>query len=275
MFKSIKSFKSFISYNTSSGADRMTLLHLYRSLVRSKHDYRSIVYGSARKSYLQMLDTVHHRGLRLALGAFRTSPVSSLYVEADEPSLWLRREKLSFQYAIRLAANPSNPAFEVTFPPQFQEYYERKPNAIKSFGLCIASLLESSNTNTKNIQKHVFPDIPSWCITKPTILLDLHNSKILLSDSHLIKQNFQELQSRLSDYQHIYTDGSKVEDKVGCAYVSGSHHEKIRLPNGLSIFTAESKAIDMALDYVRNNSLNNKFVIFSDSKIQNLIEKTS
>ena len=83
-----------------------------------------------------------------------------------------------------------------------------------------------------------------------------------LSDSHLIKQNFQELQSRLLDYQHIYTDGSKGEDKVGCACVSGSHYEKFRLPDGLSIFTAESKAIDMALDYVRNNSLDNKFVIF-------------
>ena len=72
-------------------------------------------------------------------------------------------------------------------------------------------------------------------IIKPTILFDLHNSKKSLSGSHLIKQNFQELQSRLSDYQHIYTDGSNVEDKVGCAYISGSHHEKIRLPDGSSI----------------------------------------
>ena len=103
-----------------------------------------------------------------------------------------------------------------------------------------------------------------------------------------MKQSFQELQSRLSDYQHIYNDGSKVEDKVGCAYISGSHHEKIRLPDGSSIFTAESKAVDMALDYVMNNSLDNKFVIFSNSlsvlkslnhtssknsKFQNLIEK--
>ena len=80
--------------HTSWGADRTTLLHLYRSLIRSKLDYRPIVYGSARKSYLQMLDTVHNQGLRLALGTFRTSPVSSLNVEADEPSLWLRREKI-------------------------------------------------------------------------------------------------------------------------------------------------------------------------------------
>ena len=72
-----------------------------RSLIRSKLDYGSIIYGSARKSYLQMLDTVHNQGLRLALEAFRTSPVSSVNVEADEPSLWLRREKLSLQYAIR------------------------------------------------------------------------------------------------------------------------------------------------------------------------------
>ena len=51
-----------------------------------------------------MLVPIHNQGLRLALGAFRTSPVASLFVEADEPSLYLPREKLSLQYAIRLAA---------------------------------------------------------------------------------------------------------------------------------------------------------------------------
>ena len=70
-----------------------------------------------------MLDPIHNQGLRLALGAFRTSRVASLYVEADEPSLYSRREKLSLQYAIRLAANPSNPAHEVTFPPNYVDLY--------------------------------------------------------------------------------------------------------------------------------------------------------
>ena len=56
-----------------------------------------------------MLETVHHQGIRLVLGAFRTSPVARLYVEADEPALSLRREKLSLQYATRLAANPYSP----------------------------------------------------------------------------------------------------------------------------------------------------------------------
>ena len=141
--------------HTNWGADRTVLLKLYRSLIRSKLDYGSIVYGSARKSYLMMLDTVHHQGLRLALGAFRTSPVESLYVEAEEPSLYLRREKLALQYAIRLAANPSNPTFKVTFPPHISQdiidLYDNKPNAIRSFGLRIAPLLTSANINKEQI----------------------------------------------------------------------------------------------------------------------------
>ena len=86
--------------HTNWGADRTVLLQLYRSLIRSKLDYGSIVYGSARKSYLMMRDTVHHQGLRLALGAFRSSPVESLYVEAEESSLYLLREKLALQYRL-------------------------------------------------------------------------------------------------------------------------------------------------------------------------------
>ena len=139
--------------NTSWGADRTTLLKLYRSLVQSKLDYGCIIYGSARKSYLQMLGHIHHQGLRLALGAFRTSPVAILYMEADEPSLYSRREKLSLQYAIRLPANPSNPAHEVTFPPNYVDLYEQKPKAIKSFGIRMSPILESANIKPQNIEK--------------------------------------------------------------------------------------------------------------------------
>ena len=38
------------------------LMKLFKRLIRSKLDYGSIVYGSARKSYLQMPETIHHQG---------------------------------------------------------------------------------------------------------------------------------------------------------------------------------------------------------------------
>ena len=38
-----------------------------------------------------------------------------------------------------------------------------------------------------------------------------------------------------------------------------------RLPGDSSIFTAEAKAIDLALDFISTCDANNKFIIFSDS----------
>ena len=81
--------------HTAWGADQQTLLHLYRSLIRSKLDYGSIVYGSASGSYLHMLDSIQNHALRLCLGAYRTSPSSILCVLANEPPLYIRRRKLS------------------------------------------------------------------------------------------------------------------------------------------------------------------------------------
>ena len=180
--------------HTDWGADRTVLLQLYRSIIRSKLDYGSIVYGSARKSYVGMLDTVHHQGLRLALGAFRTSPVETLYVEAEEPSLYLRREKLTLQYAIRLAANPSNPAHKVTFPPyisdELLQLYESKPNAIRSFGLRVAPLLTSAKIKQDKIEKHSVSEIPPWCIRKPSVNLTLHTGKKIRIKSTLSQRKF-------------------------------------------------------------------------------------
>ena len=255
--------------HTKWGADRTVLLQLYRSLIRLKLDYGSIVYGSARKSFLRMLDTVHHQGLRLALGAFRTSPVESLYVEAKEPSLYIRREKLALQYAMRLASNPSNPTFKVTFAPHISQdmldLYDNKPNVIRSFGLRIAPLLTSTNINKEQIETHSVSEIQSWCIRKPTIDLSLHSEKKSESNPHLLKQNFHELQSYNSDHEYIYTDGSKGEEKVGCAAAKYDDCKRMRIPDGSSVFTAEAKAIDLALGFVNNCTYTDKFVIFSDS----------
>ncbi|GFO22414.1 RNA-directed DNA polymerase from mobile element jockey, partial [Plakobranchus ocellatus] len=63
--------------HTDWGADRTTPLKLYRTLVRSKLDYGSVIYGSAKKHVLRALDPIHHQGLRIALGVFRTTPIKS------------------------------------------------------------------------------------------------------------------------------------------------------------------------------------------------------
>lgn len=69
----------------------------------------------ARNSYTRMLGPIHPHGPRMTLGTFRTTPAQSLFVEANEPPLHLKRLKLALQYAVNIEANLSNSAF----PPIF------------------------------------------------------------------------------------------------------------------------------------------------------------
>ena len=59
-----------------------------------------------------------------SLGAFRTPPVQTLYVEAHEPFLSSRRLNLSLNYVIKLNSCPSNPAYSCVFEPQNAKLYE-------------------------------------------------------------------------------------------------------------------------------------------------------
>ncbi|GFU13061.1 RNase H domain-containing protein [Trichonephila clavipes] len=95
--------------NTLWGADRISLLRVYQALILSRLDYGCVVYGSARASVLKRLDTIHHSALRIFSGAFRTSPVTSLYVVCHPPPLELRRRQLSANYFIRAMSIPSHP----------------------------------------------------------------------------------------------------------------------------------------------------------------------
>ena len=90
--------------------NRDTILMLYRAIVGSKLDYGCIVYGTASNTNLRQLDSIHNSGLRLALGAFCTSPISSLYTEDNESPLEERRLKLSMHYYLKTRACVDNPA---------------------------------------------------------------------------------------------------------------------------------------------------------------------
>ena len=73
------------------------------------------------------------------------------------------------------------------------------------------------------------------------------------------------MQSRYKNYHQIYTDGSKEDSKVGCAVISDNDSNMQRIPDDSSIFTAEAKAVDLALDFISTCDANNKFIILFDS----------
>ena len=155
--------------HTDWGADRKTLIKLCKSLIRSKLDYGCFIYGAARKSYLR-LETIHHQGLRLTLGAFNTSPKESLYIEANEPPLYLRRQKLALQYNTKLISSPQNPA---TIKTKYKNLYQNNPKKIRPFSLRISDLLNEIKINTKIVHHTILPKTAPWTIRQPTINLEL------------------------------------------------------------------------------------------------------
>ena len=192
------------------------------------------------------------------------SPTNLIASRSNEPSLYTRREKLSLQYTTKLAANPKNPAHNCVFNPKYERFYNNTPSAIKPLGLRILPLLEQANISIKNVQPFSLPSKEPWTQNLPRVILDLHKNKKSEVDSHIFKTEFLEIKSAYKHYISIYTDGSKQDEKVACAVISPNFTDSIRLPDNSSIFTAEAKAIDIALYHIRDQP-EKQFIIYSDS----------
>ena len=252
--------------NQEWGADKSVLLNLYRSLIRSKLDYGCIVYGSARPSYLKMLNTIHHQGLRLALGAFRTSPVESLYIEAGELPLEERRIKLSLQYITKLKSTPSNPAYDCVFEPEFIQKYLRNVKSIKPLGIRMMDHLQAGDINLDQVNNEDIYDIPPWELSFPIVNLALTTTSKRQTLESDYRQRFLEINDfyENKNFTSIYTDGSKSHDYVSASAVTSVDTLKVNLPIDSSIFTAEAVALKLAVQYVQSQTLQ-KTVIYSDS----------
>ena len=106
-----------------------------------------------------MLNPIQNEGFGLLLGPFRTSPETSLHVEANELPLDLRRRKLGLQYAIKLSSNPSNPAYNCVFniPSDIKKITKNNESIIKPFGLRILEDLKDLNFKKEKAQNFSSP----------------------------------------------------------------------------------------------------------------------
>ena len=120
-----------------------------------------------------IFDTIHNQALRLCLGAFKTSPIESLYVEANKPSLYDRREKLALQYALNVKSTPTNIAYNTIFNAQHSRFYQERASKIPSFSIRMEDVLKNVNINLQNIGIFSYPDSPTWLLPIPYADLDL------------------------------------------------------------------------------------------------------
>ena len=247
----------------SWGADRTTLLRLHTSLVPPTLDYGCHVYSSASSSLLHLLDPVHHLGLRLALGAFRSSPVESLYAESGLPSLSRRRALLSLRSYAR-SHQLSTSSF--TIPPSLSAIFSSHPRLPSLLPVRMQALLSHPSSPTLKPLPFYVHSFPPWLQPTPLICKSVYptSPKADTSPSFLRNLFLEHLPTHATS-THIYTDGSKSPLGSAFATLFPDSHLQYRLPPEASVLTTELYAILYALKSLLR-SPSSSFTIFTDSQ---------
>ena len=121
------------------------------------------------------------------------------------------------------------------------------------------------STDTDIIFRAEPPEKPPWTIKPAKVLLSLSRFKKEETCPEIFHSAFLELREAHPGYQGVYTNGSKMDDKVAAASVSSQHRFTRRLPDGASVYSAELYAIRLALKMIHRKIKRNS-IIFSDSK---------
>ena len=251
------------------GAPTVFASTIVKSVVISKIDYGSFIYGSAKKCLLKKLDTTLHAILRRALGCLKSTPIAAMYCEVGIQSLHSRRKYLLARYfakKIRLKnhiiykgiISHHNPdvRYKPTEMPSFQRFLclPGMEEFIEN-GRLTVNLDDDSPSASKGIGELIIPKIS---IEKKE---DLPQA--------VMKIIFLGKLAEYQDYIQVYTDGSKTETKCSCAVVIPSQGLSLsyRLPPYLTIFSAELMALKFSLQAIasQTETKNRKYIVCTDS----------
>ena len=230
--------------HTSWGASSSTLSIIHKSLILSKLEYNAFLIINANKNALKMLDTINNTGARLAIGAFRSSPIDSLLNIANVLPLHIKRQEIAMILATKLARDG------------MISYINSYPS--------LQTIVQKNNINLKNILTSQPPIIPPWTSLPNIIDTSLATFPKNSTSPQVYIQNFKNTISQYSNYTEIYTDASKSENNVGIAIIHKNEVIRYKLPTECSIHSAEAIAILKALEYALEKQ-NHNYIILSDS----------
>ena len=250
------------------GADRTVLLRMYSSLVRPILDYGSHILDGPGNRRSKSLEPIQNSCLRIAAGALRTSPVRALQVETNVPPLEIRRQELLIRYYLKVRGDKQhqchNMMNHVTEDRTYEDLSERYLQRVA--GLPIVYRLRKTfldwNYEPPEVTANTEGTIPPWK------LADVHTIKVMSDKNKAtdidIQTEFHDITDRFPGHRLFFTDGSKMNNSVGCAFTLNNAFFSFRLPAYVTVYTAELFAILAAIEYIRENRVV-KALICTDS----------
>ena len=250
---------------------RSTLIALHQALVLSRIEYGDIIYGSAAKSWLRKLDPIHTSCLRSISGAHCLSYETDILIDNNMESLAFRREKHSIAYATKILAIPNHPLFEAIKPENNSKFENARK---KPFTYRAHQLIDQYGIN-RHIDSITISTSPTWNIKNLRINDDMKFIKKDHMTPAIVQRHFQIIKARHRRRRDrfIYTDGSKMDNKIGYGIYSSQFEAYGRIPDVCSVYTAELYAILTALQLALDAETMNGIALFTDSysSVQSLL----
>lgn len=129
--------------NTERGLSALAMRQIYMACVTSIADYGSEIYWNGQVYASRVLQTLQNKALKKILGAFRTSPIKPMEVEAALPPPEVRLQANLWRYATRVQKlAPNHPVKKAIERNQYQRFtaiikgltpLERVEQAIQDF----------------------------------------------------------------------------------------------------------------------------------------------
>ena len=153
--------------NTERGLSFQAMRQLYIACISSVADYGVPVWWNNQKNMLEKFQKLQNIALRKMLGAFKTSPINAMELEASIPPPKVRFERICKNYAWRTLQMHENHPIRLrvssSFPPysngmeldweQFQDWNEREIENSQANYIQTGSSSESSSESSRRRRK--------------------------------------------------------------------------------------------------------------------------
>lgn len=207
------------------GANRRLMLNLNKSIVLSTLDYGSILYGNAARMIIKKSDSTYHQGLRIASGAFRTSPVESIMTETYSLPLNLIREQRS--YGMNVLSNDKHPLYQKLSRSLI---YNMRGNNKRTIVERLGSLLFEVGVEGGIFSRNERSKEP-WFKDRVKYNTELVRHSRSDITNEVLQNLFLEAKSKYSGSKTFYTDGSKKDNDnlAGYGIKSDSTNVSVRI----------------------------------------------
>ena len=157
----------------------------------------------------------------------KLSPALSLCAEAGIPPLHYRRLTLSENLLTAIAQLPDTPIHDYLF----NKIDNKLPYRGASTHIRDSVNKSLSRTIQFNCLLPIYSNIPPWAIPPPNITRNLTKLPKNSTSNTIYNTHLQETIDSFPNALVCYTDGSKLENRVGGAYTIGEKQYSFRLRN--------------------------------------------